>query len=1052
MTSAEVLALLQEGEFLDAERLAALQQRPTNGQDDATALLRELVRNGDLTSYQANEIAKGRGRQLLLGPYLLLEPLGQGGMGQVFKARQRMLGRIEALKLIKEDLLKHPSTLQRFRREVQAVAALNHPNIVQAYSADHEGNRHFLAMELLDGIDLGKVVQTEGPLSIGRACACVRQAALGLQHAFERGMVHRDIKPTNLFLVQGDRVKVLDFGLARILEKQDGLTTPGMLIGTPDYMAPEQLSGEATDIRTDIHALGCTLYFLLTGRGPFPSRSLQEAYAKRLLGVPEPVEQVRANVPPELAAVLRRMLARDPAVRPAAPVEVARALEPFLDRQDEGKTTATQIEAIPPSLPPTIGGTTETYSPPQAASKRKVFAGLAAGLVVLAGLLLLWNHLSGKSSQDERRAGEDDEKRDDKTDQKDKPAKGVSLGELDARMIPAAQRWEGMPTEVVAVLGERQRRHPGEVRCVACSPDGKLVASGGEEGLVLVWDAETGVQRAILRGHQGPVQCLGFTRDGVLLSGGGLDSNLIMWDLEKQKAKHVLSTGNKGVKALALSRDGKSCYTGSGAGEIRHWDLGRDTEKDRKIPSHTRGMFNLLSMALSPDGKLLAYGGTSARTSVYVLDLDSGEMVFPAPKDFEAPVSAVGFTADGKYFVLTTFYGYRAVYDVKDWKKGGKDFEFRIKGTKPLHLALASTSELAAWTIDEQIYAGSIHVNGVKMTLKGHKGKVHTLSFLPSGDRLVSGGSDGTVRWWRVGETSGEELFAAEGPQGALQAAAVARDGKLAAVGSVDGAVRVWPLQPGKYGKAVDLSGLRTPVTQLAFLADQRLAVFREDGVLQVFGGLDGEPRERLRATFPKAEKSPIAFSADGKCAAVVSQLQVLQWDLLEDQEKKHPENRTAHEASALAFDVAGKRLAVARKLAAAQHEVFLWDLTDGMQSQRFATGERPAVWLAFSEDGQQILSITTARGFTLTDTKDPKLDKKFADSDFYVWGAFVPDGRQVVALRLDGQLSVWNTQTGVQTWSKSFPLPVRRCALVSDGRHVLTANADGTAYVIRLP
>src|SRR3954462_10272455 len=195
------------------EELKAIQARFP----DPKALAGELIRRGWLTPYQANQLLQGRGQELLLGSHFLLERLGEGGMGQVFKAKNWKLGRIVALKLIRKERLDNPDAIRRFEREVRSAAALSHPNIVLAHDADQIGGTHLLVMEYVEGTDLAKLVNKNGPLPVPQACEYIRQAALGLQHAHERGMVHRDIKPANLLLTaNGSVVKILDMGLARL--------------------------------------------------------------------------------------------------------------------------------------------------------------------------------------------------------------------------------------------------------------------------------------------------------------------------------------------------------------------------------------------------------------------------------------------------------------------------------------------------------------------------------------------------------------------------------------------------------------------------------------------------------------------------------------------------------------------------------------------------------------------------------------------------------------------------------------------------------------------
>src|SRR5262245_65968830 len=207
------------------------------------ALARELINRDWLTPFQVNQLFQGRASDLVLGQYVLLERLGEGGMGAVFKARHQTLDRIVAVKVIRKERLASPLMAKRFLREVQLAAQLSHPNIVLAFDADQVGSAAFLVMEYVDGIDLGRVVKQSGPMPVHEVCDALRQAALGLQHALERGLIHRDIKPSNLLRTnKGGVVKVLDMGLARLEEDDDGamLTLEGTIVGTPDFIAPEQ--------------------------------------------------------------------------------------------------------------------------------------------------------------------------------------------------------------------------------------------------------------------------------------------------------------------------------------------------------------------------------------------------------------------------------------------------------------------------------------------------------------------------------------------------------------------------------------------------------------------------------------------------------------------------------------------------------------------------------------------------------------------------------------------------------------------------------------------
>ena len=262
--------------------------------------------------------------------YKILRELGRGGMGVVYLAENRMMGRKEVLKVVSSHLLNRTGVLERFLREIRSAAQLNHPNIVTAYSATRVGESIVFSMQFVDGYDLSKLVQKSGQLPVAHACNFVYQAAQGLQHAHEHGMVHRDIKPSNLMLArEGNKpiVKVLDFGLAKVTSEgqgDSGLTGEGQMLGTPDYIAPEQIrDAQSADIRADVYSLGCTLYYLLAGRPPFHGDNLWDLYQAHFSMNAGPLNLVRPEVPAELAALVAKMMAKEPGRRFQTPAEVA---------------------------------------------------------------------------------------------------------------------------------------------------------------------------------------------------------------------------------------------------------------------------------------------------------------------------------------------------------------------------------------------------------------------------------------------------------------------------------------------------------------------------------------------------------------------------------------------------------------------------------------------------------------------------------------------------------------------------------------------------------
>ena len=270
--------------------------------------------------------------------YVIQGELGRGGMGVVYLATNVLMKRPEVLKVVNKSLLDgDPGTAERFLREIQAAARLSHENVVKAYSALRVGELLVFVMEYVDGEDLAKLVQRQGPLPVVHACHYVSQAAMGLQHAHEMAMVHRDIKPHNLVLTRRGKkhiVKVLDFGLAKAVRGEETvtyLTAAGAMLGTPAFMAPEQAQDAANaDIRSDVYSLGCTLYYLLTGAPPFTGKSHFAILQAHTSTEAPSLTQLRAGVPVELAAVAAKMLAKEPARRYQQPIEVAKALAPII--------------------------------------------------------------------------------------------------------------------------------------------------------------------------------------------------------------------------------------------------------------------------------------------------------------------------------------------------------------------------------------------------------------------------------------------------------------------------------------------------------------------------------------------------------------------------------------------------------------------------------------------------------------------------------------------------------------------------------------------------
>ncbi len=379
----ELVALIRRSGLVENPRLdELLASRPGLS---PTELLAGLVAGGDLTPFQADQLAQGRWKGFEVGDYRVLDRIGTGGMSQVYLAEHATRGTRVAIKVLAARLADDPVAKERFLREARAAVALTHPNIVHVVEVDTDAPFPFLVMEYIDGVSLQAAVARHGAFPAGTAAYCGRQVALGLQRAFEVGLVHRDVKPANVLVDRNGLVKLLDLGIVREVAAENDLTRrmglEKLILGTAEYLAPEQaLNCSAVDTRADIYALGGTLYFLLSGHPPFPDGTPLEKVARKLAADPTPIDRLRPDVPPGLAAAIHTMLARNPADRFRTPLEAAVALSPFAHpatgfphglfaptrptlADESGSATADHPSAAPPGPATAVLGSAPKTSP-----------------------------------------------------------------------------------------------------------------------------------------------------------------------------------------------------------------------------------------------------------------------------------------------------------------------------------------------------------------------------------------------------------------------------------------------------------------------------------------------------------------------------------------------------------------------------------------------------------------------------------------------------------------------------------------------------------------
>ena len=425
---ADLLPVIQSSGVLGERQFAEIRSKVLHGDypNDSVALAERLVKDGILSEYQARRFLKNKPHGLLVGRYVLVERIGSGSMGRVYKAHHKMMDRYVALKIIAPEIVMNDRVVSRFQREMRLVGRLDHPNVVRAFDADQINQILYIVMEYVQGTSLSHRLR-KGIIPALEMADYAAQAALGLGHAHSQGIVHRDVKPSNLLLTEARQIKVLDLGLGVLMEADDAsqfATADGIAVGTVDYMSPEQARGLEVDGRSDLYSLGCSMYHLMTGKLAFPGESPIERMGRRISGRPVPILEAKPDLPPALAKVVEKLLANKPQDRFQTAQETAEALQavirpkprPAVPRADarvgsgvapgvrpDGKASSAARPAPVVSPPPPPERVVvkvapkypRWFQPIAALAERKPVIALVAMLSVLgfafgAGFLLAW--------------------------------------------------------------------------------------------------------------------------------------------------------------------------------------------------------------------------------------------------------------------------------------------------------------------------------------------------------------------------------------------------------------------------------------------------------------------------------------------------------------------------------------------------------------------------------------------------------------------------------------------------------------------------------------